>query len=378
MIAVFWFVFILTLYAYTGYPVILKIGARLFQIRVKREIFFPKVTFIIAAYNEEKIIKEKIKNTLSLDYPKDQLEIIVVSDCSTDRTDEIVKGYENRGVKLLRMIERGGKVEGHKMAVKSAASEILVFSDATGMYEKDALKYLTRYFSDSRVGCVGGMLRYFNPINSALGSGEGLYWKYEVFLRKAESLLGSLTAVSGSIYAVRKKMYLEFPSELADDLIIPLNCLKNGLHTIYEPRAVCWEETVSHQRQELAKRARIANQNICGLLYMKEMFNPKKYPRTVFILFSHKLLRQLLPVLLILLFGLNLIVSSVSSFYYVLFVAQVLFYGAAFLGFMKEKTAGKNKLLSVPYYFCTTNLGILFGLMNFLRGKHEATWSTIR
>ncbi len=374
----FWVLVAMLGYAYVGYPVLLCIIKTLRKVRVKQGAVTPQVSLIIAAYNEEIVIREKIKNTLLLDYPKEHLEIIVVSDCSTDNTDAIVKEYENQGVKLLRIPERGGKVAGHREAVKIAGGDILVFSDATGMYESDAVKKLVRNFADEKVGCVGGMLKYINSADSTLGSGEGLYWRYEVFLRKMESNLGSLAAVSGSIYAVRKGLYFDFPEKLADDLVIPLFSRQKGYYVVYEPEAVCVEETVTDNAQELAKRARIANQNIRGILYMKHMLNFFRYPVTSLVLFSHKLLRQLVPLILLILLGVNGLLSAFRYEYMFLFLCQICFYAAALAGYRLDRKKQKNKLLFIPYYFCTTNVGILFGFLKLMRGRDERVWEPVR
>ncbi|MBN2483732.1 MAG: glycosyltransferase family 2 protein [Candidatus Omnitrophica bacterium] len=371
----FWLCAGIVFYAYFGYPLLLSVIAGRKSVSVKKNDITPSVTIIIAAYNEEKVIRKKIENSLSLEYPRDKLEIMVVSDGSTDSTDSIVGEYSE--VKLVKMEKRSGKVTGHKTAVRQAKGEIFVFSDATGMYEKDALRKLVRHFADEKVGCVGGMLEYVDPADSDLGGGEGLYWKYEVMVRKLESRLGSLVAVSGSIYAVRKELYFDFPEKLADDLIIPLCARKKGYHVIYEPQALCIEETVVHRSQELSKRARIANQNIRGILYMKEMFNIFVYPVTAFILFSHKLLRQLIPVFMIFLFLLNILLISRSFVYGIIFVLQDMLYAAAVAGFIFHKDK-KPKVIVVPYYFCTTNLGILLGLIKFTQKKEDATWEPER
>lgn len=375
----FFILFGLIVYTYFGYPVLLTAASLFLKIKIKKREIFPSVTMVIAAYNEEKHIARKIINSFSLDYPKDKLEIIVTSDCSTDRTNSIVESFSGQNVKLLVAQTRKGKTAGRNMAVPHAAGEIIVFSDATGLYKPDALKKLIRNFSDERVGCVGGMLKYENPSNSMVGSGEGLYWKYEVMLRKKESLLGNLTAVSGSIYAFRKKLYNNIPEELADDLIMPLMIKKSGYYVILEPDAICAEETTKEGREEASKRIRIANRNIMGLIFMKDLFNFIKYGFFSLELISHKVLRLLMPFLLILLFIVNQLLIFKRPFYALFALAQIIFYISAISGYLIQKKSGKkNRLLYIPLFFCLSNLSMFFGILKFLAGQKKAIWEPAR
>lgn len=365
-------------YAYFGYPLLLAMICKFIKYRVDKRDITPFVTLIVAAYNERAVIGQKIENILSLDYSKDKLEVIIISDASTDNTDSIVNEYKDRGIKLHRMTKRGGKIVGHQAVISKVQGEIIVFSDATGMYKPDAIKKLVANFNDQKIVCVGGILRYVNQKKSTLGKGEGLYWRYEVFLRKLESKLGKLPTVSGSIYAVRKDWYIDFPGDLADDLIIPLNALKKGYKVVYEPEAICFEETISDKKQELAKRARIANQNSRGLLYMKDILNPFKYGLTAIIVFSHKLLRLIAPILLILMFSTSLLIMNRSLVFKILFWLQIGFYFAALAGYILVLLGKKNKSLTVPYYFCTTNYGVFLGILRFISGVDELTWDPVR
>lgn len=379
MAILFWLIFMLILYTYIGYPLLLFILARFKAITVNKAEIFPSVSLIIAAYNEEKLIEEKILNCLLLDYPKDKIEIIVASDCSTDKTNEIVKKYEQENVKLEIAEKRAGKTAGRNRAIPRAQGEIIVLSDATGMYGKDVIKKLVRNFNDKTVGCVGGLLRYENSSNSAIGSGEGLYWRYEVLLRKLESLLGNLTAVSGSIYAFKKELYKRIPEELADDLIVPLTVKKSGFFTIFEPEAVCVEKAAKDGREESAKRIRIANRNISGLIYMKELFNFFRYGVFSLELFSHKILRLLMPALLAGLLTVSFILSGRAVFFLSFAVMQTLFYCAATAGYilqMKSKKISKN--LYIPLFFCVTNLGVLLGIIKFFNGQKKSIWEPAR
>jgi cellulose synthase/poly-beta-1,6-N-acetylglucosamine synthase-like glycosyltransferase len=339
---------------------------------------YPVVSVIIAAYNEEKAISGKILNSLALDYPKEKLEIIIASDCSTDRTHEIVKGFAQDNIKLSVAAKRAGKTAGRNRVVPVARGDIIVMSDATSHYQKDALKKLIRNFSDERIGCVGGILSYIDPSGSLIGEGEGLYWKYEVMIRKIESKIGQLTSVSGAIYAVRKELFREIPEALADDLIMPLTVRKLGYRSIYEPEAVCIEETTKNNSEEWNKRKRIAVRNIMGLAYMRELLNPFKYGFFALQLISHKVCRLLVPLFLIAVFIVNAFLVAQSKVYLIFMCAQVVFYCLALLGNLVQKLKKKNKLLFVPLYFCVTNLGILMGIVKFLKKENEKVWEPVR
>ena len=374
----FWFSVIGIFYTYFGYPLLLVMLTSLMSKAIKKAEITPSVSLVIAAYNEEKAIEEKIKNSLALDYPRDKLEIIVVSDGSTDKTNEIVQKFALQGVKLCIFSKRLGKTSCRNEAIKLTRGDILVFSDATGMYNKDVIKKLVRNFNDSRVGCVGGFLRYINPKNSMVGEGEGLYWRYEVMLRRKESRLGNLMAVSGAIYAIRKELYKFPPKELADDFISPLMVKKQGYYCVYETEAVCVEETVSKNKNEVSKRARIALRNIKGLFYMKTLFNFFKYGIFSLELFSHKILRLTVPVFLLFIVFANILLLNNAQIYKIIALMQVIFYSFALIGYILQRMQRKSRLFYIPFYFCVTNLGILFGIIRFLVGKEEMIWKPER
>ncbi|MDD4364019.1 MAG: glycosyltransferase family 2 protein, partial [Atribacterota bacterium] len=235
MIIIYYFSILLLSYIYLGYPLSLY-SLSLFK---KYNIIYlvgylPSVSIIIAAYNEEKVIEDKIKNTLELDYPKEKLEIIVFSDSSKDNTDDIVKRYEKVGVKLLRIEGRKGKTFCQNRAVKHAKGEIVVFSDANSIYQSDAIKKLVRNFADKQIGCVSGELKYFSSDNNNDKNSEGFYWKYEKMIKRLESKNSSLVGANGAIYAVRKKLYVFLEDFAISDFTEPLMIFKNGCRVIYE------------------------------------------------------------------------------------------------------------------------------------------------
>ena len=382
MYILFWCSLGLILYTLLGYPFFLFFITKL--IRESKEnldsikIDYPKVSLIVAAYNEETFIGDKIENTLQLDYPHDNLEMIVVSDGSTDRTDEIVKRYEKYGVRLHRIPKREGKVAGHRSVLKVAKGEIIVFSDATTMYERSAIKDLTKHFAEADIGCVGGALKYKKPTQSIHSVNEQPYWSYETFIRKLESQADSIPAVSGAIYALRRELYAGFPKYLADDLINPLHVRRLGYHTIFEPKAVCWDTSSKNLREEFRKRRRIAAQNVGGLIYMRSLLNPLRYPKFSWILFSHKVLRLVLPFFLVILlfsglgaFGHRLAPMGIS-------IIMLFLLGICFTGWFLELIGKASRVFSLPLYFVVSNFGVIAGLIEALIGKQYATWQSER
>ena len=230
---------LIVVYTYFLYPVLL-----LLLTAGKKEVEYapfaewPLISLIIAAHNEEAVLKEKLENSLSLDYPHERLEIIVASDGSTDATEDIVASFAERGVRLHRVRERGGKTQAQNEAVRLANGQFFVFSDANSMYDKQALKNLLRPFADARIGCVCGELRYANPAGDAAGKGEGAYWRYEQFLKGRESLLSSTLGANGSIYALRRELFEELESDIISDFIMPVRVWRRGFRVVYAPSAI--------------------------------------------------------------------------------------------------------------------------------------------
>ena len=396
---IFWISFLIILYFSIGYPLVLVIISKSRRLKHKSsENYLPKVSLIIAAFNEEKIIEEKIKNSLSLDYPQDKLEIIVASDASTDQTDEIVRSYQNQGIILYRQDEHLGKTNVQNEATKIAQGEILVFSDATGMYNKDAVRKLVRNFADPNIGCVAGELKYVSLDQEKSEEGEGIYWKYEQFIKKMESKTNSLSGVNGAIYALRKGLYVPLPPDIISDFVEPLEIFKNSHRIVYEKEALCFERSSKGIEAEFRRKVRIIVRGLRGLAFEKALLNPLKYGLMSFQLISHKLLRWFLPLFLITLILANFFLIS-SPFFLVLFWLQIIFYLFAFVGFILDKSdidfsafargyggssvtrflmSGGGKLFHLPLYFCTINLAALIALIKFTEGEKKVIWQTER
>jgi cellulose synthase/poly-beta-1,6-N-acetylglucosamine synthase-like glycosyltransferase len=375
---IFWISVAALVYVYVGYPVLVYLVSVVRPRKVKKAEFAPTVTILITAYNEEKAIRAKLENTLLIDYPKDKLEILVASDGSTDRTDAIVKQFADAGVKLFRQDGRKGKTYTQNKAVEKASGEIILFSDATTFYEKDVLRVMLPNFADETIGCVAGRLIYVDESKSGVGKGAKSYWNYETFLKKSESRACSLIGASGCLYAVRRVAYQPMYAEACSDFLICSVLFKQGLRSIYEPDAVCTEETNRQTDKELQMRVRVILQTFTDLWRNREMLNPLRSGFYAIELISHKVLRYAVPVFLILMLASSAISAVYSNIFAVDFALQILFYLTAFVAWILEKNGKHPGVFSIPLYFVLANLASLIGFYKFLRGERFANWEPIR
>lgn len=376
---VFWSSVVALCYTYVGYPLLVLLVSLLRARKVLRAPFEPTVSVIIAAYNEERDLREKLENTLALDYPADKLEIIVTSDCSTDRTDEIAREFASSGVRLHRQTERLGKTAAQNTAVALACGEVILFSDATTLYEANVLRVMMPDFADATVGCVAGRLVYIDPAESSVGHGAVSYWNYETFLKRHESRACSLIGASGCLYAVRRNAYVPMYNEACSDFLIATKMVEQGLRTVYEPDAVCTEETNRRADKEMRMRVRVITQTFTDLWRHRAMMNPLRTGFYAIQLLSHKVLRYFVPVFLMLLLVSSAILAPRSLVYTVALVAQLLFYVAAFTGFLLERAAiNRLRLLALPQYFVLANVASVIAGYKFLSGERYARWEPIR
>ena len=374
---IFWTTIFIIFYTYIGYSIFVILFSRFFNNKINKKAIEPKVTFLITAYNEEKNIAQKLENTLSLDYTKGKLEILVASDGSTDRTDEIVRGFANQAVKLFRVEGRVGKTETQNQAVKAATGDIIIFSDATTRYEKSNIKNIVRNYADMEVGAVSGRYEYYNPTGSSIGIGNILFWKYENLIKSSQTRIRTITGCCGCIHSVRRSLYEPLPPDIISDLVEPLKILEKGYRIVFEPEAIAYEETTEKAAEEFYMRIRVISRGMRGLLYMKKLFNPFKYGFVSFQLFSHKLLRWLIPVFMIIILVANLFLLGKPLYNFTL-ALQSIFYVMAIAGWIGEKLNVKSKLFSVPLYFSTVNIASLISLYKTLKGYKTVTWETIR
>lgn len=374
---IFWLSAAALFYTYAGYPLLLALVSAVRPRRVRRGDFESTVSVIITAYNEERDLAAKLENTLALDYPPELVEIIVASDCSSDRTDDIVNEFAPRGVRLHRQPQRLGKTAAQNAAVAQARGDVILFSDATSLYQPDAVQALLPNFADPSVGCVAGRLIYVDPADSRIGRGARSYWSYETFLKKHESRACSLIGASGCLYAVRRTAYVPLYHEACSDFIIATKMVEQGLRAIYEPNAVCTELTNRRSDNELKMRVRIIAQTFNDLWRHAAMLNPFRSGFYAIQLFSHKVMRYLVPFFLMAVFVASLTLAG-SVFFRILFAAQLAAYACAALAWVLDLVGIRSRLLAFPQYFVLANIASLIALYKFLRGERYAHWEPIR
>jgi cellulose synthase/poly-beta-1,6-N-acetylglucosamine synthase-like glycosyltransferase len=370
------FAFLLSLitlvYIYVGYPLLVWALARCFGREPERRDLAPSVSLLVPAYNEEAHIEAKLGNTLSLDYPKDRLEIVVASDGSTDRTNAIVSQFKRQGVRLLVMRDHIGKSAMLTRTVPFLRGELVAFSDASSELEPDALRKLVRSFADRRVGCVSGLYR-LKGSTDLRGEGEGLYWRYETFIKHQESRLHSILGAHGAFYAIRKALFERLgESSINDDYLIPMRIVAHGYRAVYEPQAVAWERELASMEGEFARRQRIASGNCQQIVELRSMLS-LFYGWVALCFFSHKVLRTIAPLLM-----LTLLVSSpwLPHPWKGMFLwLQALFYASAFAGYLCQRSGRVVRWLSPSLYFCLGNLAMLAGLLKYCFSRERPAWA---
>jgi cellulose synthase/poly-beta-1,6-N-acetylglucosamine synthase-like glycosyltransferase len=374
----FWLGAAALLYTYAGYPALVFLVSRLRPRPVRKAELTPTVSVVITAYNEERDLAAKLENTLALDYDPEKLEVIVASDCSTDRTDEIARSFAPRGVRLHRQTERRGKTAAQNSAVALARGEVILFSDATTMYNPDVLRVMTPSFADPTVGCVAGRLIYVDPNESGVGRGARSYWGYETFLKRHESRACSLIGASGCLYAVRRAAYVPLYDEACSDFLIATVMVEQGLRAVFEPSAVCTEETNSRADKELRMRVRVITQTFTDLWRHRGAMNPLRSGFYAVQLLSHKVMRYLVPSFLIAVLAASSLLAPGSVFYTVVLAAQLCFYAAAAVAWALEAAGLRVRLLALPQYFVVANVASVIACYKFLRGERYARWEPIR
>jgi glycosyltransferase involved in cell wall biosynthesis len=343
----------------------------------KRDIA-PSVSIIVSFFNEEKHVARKIANCLELDYPRDSIEIIAVSDGSTDGTDAVLAGIGEPAVKFLKLPRQQGKTAAQNLAVEKARNEVLFFTDATVMHPPESLRLLVRGLADPAVGCVTGR-PIFNRDGGAASLGQGKREKYEMTLRSRLGEAGTLFGAQDCMYAVPRKLYVPVRADLDSGFVGPLLLLKNGYRTVYEPEALAFvDRRPPTMQDEFARRSRIALRGMRGLLHMRRLMNPFKYGFVAVALISTRLLRWLSPVFLALLFVSNLFLLDVT-FYRLTFALQTGFYLTALGAYFVARSGRRVALpLYVPLYFCILACSATVGLKRLLAGESGQMWQTRR
>lgn len=373
---IFWLCGLLVVYTYALYPALLLV---LSLFRSKRreldENHFPAVSLLIAAYNEESVIADKLKNCLALDYPKDQMEILVGSDCSDDRTNEIVAQYASANIKLFPFQQRRGKAAVVNDLAAFAQGDVLIFSDANSMYRRDALLRLLPHFADAKVGGVCGRLVLLSKAGQIDAEGERFYWDYENYLKYLEGRIKTVFGANGAIYAIRRNLFRALPADkvVADDFLIPLQVVAAGHDVVYEKSAVATESAAENLGAEFKRKVRIGAGNFHGIREIFPLLNPLR-GFVAFGLWSHKIIRWLVPFFLLMIFFFNLALLG-TPLYNVLFTLQALFYGIAFLSWQLDRRGVQLPVLIYPYYFVAVNFALLLGFFKFLTGSQKPAWA---
>jgi cellulose synthase/poly-beta-1,6-N-acetylglucosamine synthase-like glycosyltransferase len=369
---VFWMSVGLVAYAYLGYALLLW-GLSLFRCRrVSRADITPSVTFIITAYNEQSRIAGKLDNTLKLTYPVSRLKVVVASDCSSDRTDEIVKSYGDRGIQLVRASVRKGKEAAQKLAVELAKGEIFVFSDVATILTENAVSNIVKNFHDPTVGCVSSVDRFLDQDGRV--SGEGAYVRYEMFLRSLETRVNSLVGLSGSFFAARREVCKgKWSDDLQSDFNTVLNSMRMGLRGVADPESVGYYKNIADERKEYDRKVRTVLRGISVFMRSLALVNPLRHSVFAWQLLSHKLCRWLVPFAMLTAFVSNALLALSSQWYAMLFLIQILFYSVA-LGGILWKPLLRFPIVKLFSFFLLVNASIFQAWVRYWSGERLIVW----
>ncbi|PKO99460.1 MAG: glycosyl transferase [Bacteroidetes bacterium HGW-Bacteroidetes-8] len=367
-------------YTYIGYGILLYLLVRIKRVlkpSPRRDLspFEPEITILVAAYNEKDFVKRKVENTRALEYPKDKLRQIWVTDGSNDSTPELLKEYPE--VTVLHLDERRGKIAAMNRAMKLIDTPYVIFSDANTMLSEGSVRVIADLFRNPKTGCVSGEKRIRNSASDgAAGAGEGIYWRYESTLKKWDAELYSAVGAAGELFAIRTELFREVePDTLLDDFIISLRVAMSGYKIDYNPNAYAIEAPSESVKEELKRKIRIAAGGIQSIVRLLPLLNIFKYKTLSFQYISHRVLRwTLAPVLLPFIFFLNAALAWGSQSYLALFIAQILFYSLAALGWILQSREIKVKALFIPYYFLIMNYAVYRGFFRYLAGKQSVNW----
>jgi cellulose synthase/poly-beta-1,6-N-acetylglucosamine synthase-like glycosyltransferase len=380
ILTLFWSAAALIIYTYILFPAVVFLRGRLVRRPYRAAEIAPRVSMIIAAHNEARGIGAKLDNILSLDYPREQLEVLIASDGSNDATDSIVRGYADQGVRLLSL-PRQGKAPALNAAVAAATGDILVFSDANSMYAPDAIRALVRPFADDEVGGVAGNQVYL-PKSAAAGAsadGERSYWAFDRKLKQSQSTAGNAISATGAIYAIRRALFGGVPTGVTDDFATSTSVIVQGYRLVFAPDAIAYEPAAEKSGVEFGRKTRVITRGLRGVLVRRELLNPFRYGFYAFQLFSHKVLRRLVVFPLLLMLLVSPLLWSRGLFYKLATVGQAVFYGCGLIGWLFGGTRlGRLKVFSIPFFFCMVNAASLIAALNILRGRRIDLWEPQR
>jgi cellulose synthase/poly-beta-1,6-N-acetylglucosamine synthase-like glycosyltransferase len=376
----FWTGLSIILYTYIGYGLLIYVLSKLKsqpgRVDYVPDKDLPDVTVLVAAYNEEQCIEDKITNTLNLDYPKDKLSVFFVTDGSTDNTPDIVKKFH--AVKLFHDFQRKGKIHAVNRVMPHVQTPIVVFTDANTLLNKPALRKIVRHYQNAKVGGVAGEKRiYKNDEDNASGSGEGFYWKYESFLKEKDAAVYSIVGAAGELFSIRTALYEE-PAEnmIIEDFYLSMSICAKGYRFMYEPDAYALETASASVKEEWKRKVRICAGGFQAMWKLKRLLNPFRYGILSFQYISHRVLRwTLAPLSLPIVLMANIWLTFTGAWFYSLALgAQGCFYFLALLGYQFRETKVSIKGFFIPYYFMVMNLSVYAGLYRYLKGKQSVVW----
>lgn len=387
MIVLFWIALFIIFYTYAGYGILLFVLVRLKRKKKPKPVstdtgfYYPTLTLVVAAHNEERIIEDKIQNTLSLQYPPDKISYIFITDGSTDTTAEKISAYPQ--LRLMNSPERKGKIHAIHRAMKEVNTEVVVFTDANTFLNQTALQQIVAHYADPEVGAVSGEKRVRISESSDATAGEGFYWKYESKLKKWDSELYTVVGAAGELFSIRTALYEPVEEDtVLDDFMISMRIAQKGHRIVYEPDAYAMEDSSSDTKEELKRKIRIAAGGIQSIMRLKSLLNPFLYPILSFQYLSHRVLRwTITPVLMIIALVLNIVIVSRydNNIYRLLLVLQLMFYVAAILGWILERKEIKLKVFFIPFYFCLMNYAVMAGMVRyFSKRQQSAAWERVR
>lgn len=374
---IFWLSVLGILYPYVGYAGVIWLIAKVRRDPCVLSDRLPTVTLLVAAYNEEAVIARKIRNSLALDYPREKLEILVVTDGCTDGTDAVVKGFEKDGVRLLSRAQRQGKVNALNAAIPLAKGEIVVCSDANAFFDPQNLKLLVRHFGDPRVAMVAGEKR-IRADGKAVSAGEGLYWRYESYLKRLDSSVSTVLGATGEIFALRKDRFEPLPPDaVIEDFVLSMRYVQQGMRVVYEPEAISWEEASPNFKEEFKRKVRIVAGGWQSVIWLRDLLHPR-HGLVAFQYVSHRVLRwMVVPFLLPVAFVSNAMLSG-SPFYAVLLAGQVTLYALAALGYPLQARGIRWMPAYLPFFFLFLNVAALMGAYRYLTGTQPVTWEKVQ
>ncbi|NLD94793.1 MAG: glycosyltransferase family 2 protein [Fibrobacter sp.] len=372
LIFILWISIFLAFFAYFGYPLTLTFLSLFHRKKVLRTPITPMVSLIITAYNEEKRIREKLENTMKLDYPREKLQVIIASDGSTDKTHDIVREYADRGVVLFEVPDRKGKENAQAQAVKIASGEIVVFSDTATRLDPKGLQEIVSNFADSQIGCVSSEDKMISDDGTDVG-GEGFYVKYEMWLRALESRCNSVVGLSGSFFAARKEVCEDFSPKMQSDFRTLLSSMKKGMRGLSDPNAIGYYQDIKDKSREFQRKVRTVLRGLTVFFNHPEFLNVFKFGLFTYQYVSHKLMRWLVPVFLCSALITNIMLITEAPLYFWLLIAQCLFYASALLGILFPSLT-KVVFIKIPAFFVVVNASILVAWIKFIKGERVVLW----